>query len=287
MKKFILLAAMFAALISCGKAGGTHVKTVAVSIYPMYDIIKNIAGTNLNVIYIIPAGANPHTFEPTPSQIERISDSDAFIGVSKQFDEWAMNFFGERTPAYFLVEPAAEGGESGSDINPHIWLSLREVNRMLPRIVQILSNIDPVHGIEYLANAKQYRVTLDKADKEIEGLLSPFSNKRIIEWHPSWDYFAKDYGIEIVGILEEGHGEEPSVQDFEKLVKLAKAKNVKILVIDAFAESRLVDSLSSETGAEVLTLDTLGMPKDGSEPSYIEIMRNNARALADMFATTR
>jgi ABC-type Zn uptake system ZnuABC Zn-binding protein ZnuA len=97
---------------------------------------------------------------------------------------------------------------------------------------------------------------------------------------PSWDYFAEDYGLEIAGVVEEGHGEEPSVGQFEELVKTVEAEKVSVIVVDSFVESRVVDSLAAETGAKIIRLNTLGSPTGEVQPTYVEMMLDDARVLS-------
>lgn len=293
MKKSLVVVFALAMLASCGKNAGNQEKAIAVSIYPLYDIVHVIVDTNIQVIYAIPAGANPHTYEPTPAAVDSLSKCVAFIGISGEFDAWAMEYLKDETPKYFLTDDSGEisgdpAGNAGhhDEINPHIWLSVREVIRVLPKIVSILSNIDPDRAAIYRANAETYLLTLKKADAEITSLFDSLPNKVIVEWHPSWDYFARDYGIEIAGVVEEGHGEEPSVGQFEELIKTIENKKVKVIVVDSFVESRVVDSLAEETGAEILKLDTLGSPSGEVQPTYVEMILNDARSLSELLKSS-
>jgi zinc transport system substrate-binding protein len=92
MKKCLILTVSLLALMSCGRNSGRTEKTIAVSIYPLYDIVHIIVDTNMQVIYTIPAGANPHTYEPTPAAVDNLSKCTAFIGITGEFDAWAGDF---------------------------------------------------------------------------------------------------------------------------------------------------------------------------------------------------
>lgn len=313
MKKFWMPAVLSVLLpfAACAKKSASEGLTVAVSIFPMSDIVRQVAGTNLQVIYTLPAGANPHTFEPAPSVIERLSGCAAFIAVNDHIDGWAAKYFPNPANLYYLTgedegaalaspAPALRdmfspsgmqdlpmSGNVSVEDNPHVWLSVRIVRSLLPRLVVILSNIDPAHFPQFLTNAANYYAELGVVDKEISSTLSPYRGMEMIEWHPSWDYFAADYGLAIAGAIERGEGQEPSARDFERLTERGKTLGVKVILLDSFAESRLVDTMASELGAQIVYMDSLGNPLARDELTYADIMIHNADALAAAFGKVK
>lgn len=272
-------------LLSC--ASGTADKDrlrVAVSIFPVYDIARTIAGDAADVEYIVPSGANPHTFEPVPSLVRHISQADLFIGVHPEFDGWITDFLPPRAAVRYLM-PAGhdqdEGGEEHAhETNPHIWLSVKNGKRIAAAISGFLSEADSADAAVFRENLHNYTAVLDSLDRELRTLLSPVSGAAFIEHHPAWNYLAADYGLNIAGTIEHGHGQNPSVREFSDLIDRGRKAGVRVIVIGLNVESSTARSLASETGASLLRLDTLGDPADPDKNTYTALMRFNARRLA-------
>jgi zinc transport system substrate-binding protein len=144
----------------------------------------------------------------------------------------------------------------------------------------ILTKAAPGMKASFDENSADFKTRLRSLDEEIADLFSDVGFHSIIQWHPAWEEFAVDYGLEIAGTVELGHGDTPSVKEFQQLVKTAKQKDVGVIVIGLNVRSQAVESLARETGASILRLDTIGDPADDDRDSYIELMRQNAHLLA-------
>jgi zinc transport system substrate-binding protein len=267
------------AVISCareeGAPGGDPL--IAVSIYPVCDIARSIAGDRAQVFFAVPPGANPHTFEPLPTTVKRLQASRIFIGIHPEYDGWVEKYLRKGTAVSYLMN---RGGHD----NPHIWLSIAGGRRIARHIAGRLSEIYP-DGAEYFRqNLESYGKKLDETDRRIAAMLRPLHDKKLIQWHPSWNYFAADYGLNIVDTIEKGHGHEPSVRDFNRLVKKARSEHVRVVIIDLKVQSGAANALARETGAVLLQLDSLGDPDDPEKSDYPRLMEHNARLLAKALA---
>lgn len=253
---------------------------MAVSIFPVCDIACSIAGSRVSVFHAVPPAANPHTFEPVPSVVKRLQDSAVFLGVHPEFDGWMEKYLKKETDISYLLA-------RNDRRNPHIWLSI-EGGRYIARHVSArLSALDPSGVHYYRKNLISFEKTLDDLDRRIGDMLRPLSYRKFIQWHPSWDYFAAEYGLEIVDTIEKGHGHEPSVRDFNRLTRRARTEGVRVIVIDLKVQSRAAAALARESGAALLQLDAIGNQDNPLKNGYVRLMEHNARLLADALAEGR
>ncbi|MBN2416717.1 zinc ABC transporter substrate-binding protein [bacterium] len=277
-------------ILSCG-SGATNKDRlrVAVSIFPVYDITRTIAGGAADVDFIVPPGANPHTFEPVPSLVRRIAEADLFIGVHPEFDGWVREFLSPRATVRYLMDAGHEKDDNdhSDEANPHIWLSVTNGKRIAVAIAGFISEADSAGAAEYGDNLTRYTPVLDSLDRELRDLFVPVHGAAFIEHHPAWNYLAADYGLRIAGTIEQGHGHNPSVREFRDLIEAGRKAGVRVIVLGLNVESSTARSLAFETGAALLRLDTLGDPADPEKNTYVALMRFNARRLAEALAAFR
>ncbi len=266
-------------------SSGSKKNVVATSIFPLYDIIQNIIEERADVFFIIPIGANPHTYEPIPSVVKRLQDIDMFIGLHRDLDNWIEEYLSEQTSMKYLNDHEKEDPEEHNrrhrETNPHIWLTVKGAKKLAERITEYVSDLMPDHAPHYKKNLEEYLQRLDDLDRDIFSLFENVKNKKFIQWHPAWDYFAKDYGLEIVGTIEYGHGDKPSIKEFKALVEKARKENVKVIVIGLNLESRATEALRREIDGTLVRLDSIGDPEDKEKNSYIQLMMYNAKKLAE------
>jgi zinc transport system substrate-binding protein len=264
---------------------------IATSIYPLKDFTYQIAGEHAEVFHLIPAGANPHYFEPPPSIIRQLRNVDLFVGVHPEFDGWIEDLLPSQTPRLYL-HPDIDGTDhpeypeqDGHDpsFNPHFWLSVPTVREVLSKIALTLCEMDTLHCEVYSQNLQKYQSRLDSLDREIRNQLLPFQNQAFIQWHPAWDGFASDYGLRIAGTLEYGHGDALPVRSFHQIIRRAKSEDVRLVVIDLNVKSDAVQALVHELDGRLLRLDAIGGPEKTDGNTYMKLMSNNARLLAQAF----
>jgi zinc transport system substrate-binding protein len=267
---------------------------VATSLFPIKDIAQNIAGEKAEVRFIVPIGANPHSYEPTPSTIVALKKLDLFIGIHFALDGWVEEFIPEDVEFRYLHEckHRKSGGhhhgeeqgetEEGRHFhNPHFWLTLSGGEVIAEKISTFLSEIDSVNSEYYQSNLENYREKLRALHEEIAGEFEDVENKKLIQWHPAWNYFAEDYGLEIVGTIQQGHGDEPSVKQFKALIDKAKAEGVKAVIVRLNVESQTAESLAKEIEGEIVHLDSIGNPEVPEKATYLKLMKYNAKKLAE------
>ncbi len=155
---------------------GTTPLTVAVTILPQKQFVERIAGENAHVIVLVPPGADPHTHEPTPKQLEDISKASVYfkVGSGIEFERAWMDKLSGVNPRMTVVDTSTgvqlisgdhvpDGSEVQGGADPHIWLSPKNAKIMVENTYQGLARADPVHKAEYRANTDAYLRELDAA----------------------------------------------------------------------------------------------------------------------------
>ena len=166
-------------------------------------------------------------------------------------------------------ENKSEGNHE--ELDPHIWTSPSNAKIMVEEIYEGLVELDPENEAYYAQNRDAYLEELDALDTRIREKLEGKEEKNFMVYHPSWGYFAADYGLNMISV--EIEGKEPSAQDLTELVDLAKEKDVKVIFVQAQFSTRSAEVLAQEIGGEVVAVDPLAK-------NYIE----NMDSVSDIFA---
>ncbi len=265
--------------------------TVAVTILPQKQIVERIAGNHAKVIVLVPPGASPHTYEPTPGQLADISSADLYIKVGSgiEFERAWMDKIAALNPSMTIVNSSqgigflksrgdeeedghspASGGELGTD--PHVWLSLRNARIMAENTYQGVAAADPSHAAEYRANADAFMGELDDLDASIARDVAARNISTFMVYHPSWSYFARDYGL--VQIPIEADGKEPTATGVQNLIRQAKEKNITIVFASPEYSTRSAEVIADEMGGKVVLVSPL-------EEDYLRNMKNAASAFME------
>ncbi len=247
---------------------------IAVSIYPIYDIVKNLSLENTEVIYIVPPGANPHTYEPVPSKVKSIKDADLFIGISKEFDSWIEKFLPRNITKKYI-------SSVGHYKNPHIWLSINKSKKISRVITESLILIDPNQKKEYSKNPDIYLKKITKTELKILSQFENIKENRIIQYHPAWNYFAEDFDLDIISTIQSGHGKSPSLKKFKEIIERAKKTKTHIIVTGLNVSNSSVNTLSKEIKGMIVKLDTMGNPDKNDKSTYLKLMINNGKKLSE------
>ncbi len=276
---YILFAALL--VVSCGKPQHSpgDGRVIAVSLYPVRDIVSNISGDRARVFHAVPAGANPHTFQPNPSLVKELATADAFIGIHPDFDGWIERFLPDTTTVLYLRKGKIE--------NPHIWLSVRNVKAEIKSIADFLSQVDRAGSEVYAENAASYGRELETCDQRLAVMFSGLEDTGFIQWHPAWDYLASDYNLSIAGTMQSGHGDTMSVKKINSIITLARRNNIQVIVVGLTSLSKEAETLRKETDGRIIRLDAIGNPDNEETSSYVKLMTHNAEILSRALRESR
>ncbi len=165
-----------------------------------------------------------------------------------------------------------------NQFDTHVWVSPRNAQIMVENIYQKLSEIDPQNKEYYKINKDKYIQELDNEDKNITQTLNGEKNKKIMVYHPAWGYFCRDYNLTQVSI--EKNGKEPTPQGLISLIDQARKDNIKIIFISPQFSKKSAETVASDIGGEVVTIDD--MDKD-----YINNLNNVAEAFKKALSSTK
>lgn len=288
MKNLILVLLIITIAVGCGQkkvAVENASKNITVSILPQKTFVEKIAGTDFKVNVLIPPGTSPAAYSLLPSQMAEIAQSAIWFSMGYIAFElsWKDKIIEANTN--MKVVDLSEGldliaagknvqGEKTilTGVDPHIWLSPALVKKMAEKMLIEISAINPTEKEKYLANFKAFTAEIDSLDAEIRRIFSSYNGKKIISFHPSLSYFAREYGFEQLS-LESG-GKEPTPQRMTELIDLARRENIKVIYIQGELDREHARVFAEETGGQIIQVYPL-------KPDW----SGNLREMAQTFAT--
>ena len=246
-------------------AGATKVVTTTTV---FADIVQSVGGDRVAVSSIIPAGVGPEDFEPKPDDAKLLSGAALVVsngvGLDDFLDDLLASGSAGSTPRLVLGEGIPALAEDGEE-NPHFWLDPSLVKQhYVPKIAAKLAEIDPAGKATFDANAAAYATQLDALDAELTAKVAelPPANRKLVTFHDAFPYFARHYGFELVGVILQNPGQEPTAAELAALVDRVKAAGVKAVFSEAQFSPELSETLAKEAGitSVVTTLytDSLG-----------------------------
>ncbi len=257
--------ALLIALLFLYPAEGNEKIDVAVTTPFLAEFVRAAGGNGIEVTILLPPGASPHTYEPTPGQISTASGADLFV-VAGSGIETEMQLLKAFKNSKVLVN--ASEGINLIDNDPHVWLSLRNAARMVDNICKALVEIDPQNRTEYEQNRDSYTKKLASLDAELGESLSGV--EKILVFHGAWGYFCRDYGIKQLAIKE--GGKEPTPARISEVIEIAKREGIKLVFTEPQEDIRYAELIAREIGGRVVVIDPLA-------ENYIENMQNVAEAM--------
>ncbi len=281
----IVVAACEAGAVQPGSAApssspGTGIRIVATTTV-FADIVRQVSGDRASVTSIIPAGVGPEDYEPRPDDARLLAGADLIVSNGAGLDDFLDGLItgaGSSAPRLVLSEGIPLLTVDG-EANPHVWLDPTLVaDHFVPAIAARLGELDPAGAADYAARATEYAAELHALDAELVALVQdvPVQNRKLVTFHDAFPYFARHFGFEVVGVILESPGQEPSAADLAALVARVKAAGVRAVFSEAQFSPKLTQTLADEAGITkvVTTLynDALGAaPAD----SYAGMMRWN------------
>ncbi len=277
---------MAAVLLVPGLSYGKGI-TVTVTIPPIATLVESIAGADARVFILLKAGSDPHSYEPSPSDMKKIAGSDLVVSVGFGFERWLTKILesneGNRGGALdcsVVVKDTIALGVSG-DVNPHYWLDPVIMIDVSRHISSVLTEQYPNRKEEIEKNRDSLISKLQSLDGEIRARLARLEHRKFIAFHSAWDYFARRYNLVQADVIETAHEKEPSAKHFASLIRKIRKEKIRAVFTEAQSSSRLAKTLAEETGAREGILDTIGGVRGRAD--YFSLMRFNADQLGKTF----
>jgi len=231
-------------------------------------------------------GANPATYEPKPEQLKALSRSAAYFSIGVPFEGAWLDKIAATNPQMVIVDtvagieriPIEAHGDDDLEHaagapDPHVWLSPRLVKAQAQTIYEALATLAPEHADTFQANLDAFLGDIDALEAEIRGILSGVKGHKFMVFHPSWGYFARDFGLEQIAI--EIGGQEPSAQELAALVEEARTEGIRVILAQPEFSTTDVETIAKEIGGKVLLVSPLAA-------DWLENLRQVARAFAEV-----
>jgi zinc transport system substrate-binding protein len=254
-------------LSSCGhRVNETGNRIITVSIAPFKYFVDEIAGDDFEVNVMVPAGSNPHIYEPFPEQIIKLRSSVAYISNGYLGFEmtWLDRFYETNRSMKKLslgekIDPIVSGhhhdGDNIEGADPHYWVSPKCAMIMSSSLKEFLCQLNPSQKQKYETNYQSLILKIQDIDKMAQTLFSGLKNRSFMIYHPNLGYLARDYGLEEITV--ENDGKEPSPSWMRELIDHARKEGLKVIFVQREYDTKNARAIAGETGAEVEIIDPL------------------------------
>ncbi len=260
---------------------------IVTSFYPLYVFTSNIAD-NVPGVKVVnmtePQTGCLHDYQLVPGDLKTLSKADVFVYNGADMESFLDEVLSQ-LPNLALVEASKniplltdENGEK----NPHVWVSITGAISEVKNIVQGLSELDPSNSEKYQKNGEEYIQKLEKLKEKMHNELNNITKRDIVTFHEAFPYFAQEFNLNIVSVIEREPGTEPSAGELAQLIEDIKKTGVKVLFAEPQYSTKAAESIANQTGAELYYLDPVVTgPKDAEKDSYERTMEENLRVLKE------
>lgn len=281
---------------------------VAATFYPLAEFARAVGGERVSVTTVVPAGTEPHDYEPSPEAIAGIYRSRLVLMNGAGFDAWAEKLLPElaaknithllmasqfelRTSeadlaeAEHALEPEeadAAGAYTDEGADPHLWLDPVLAAKQVELIRDALTKIDPAGRETYAANAAASVKKLQELDEDYREGLEDCSKEHIVVAHDAFGYLADRYGFGLLPVAGLSPEAEPSLQRLAELASLMRSEGLKAVYFETLASSKVAETLARETGARTLILNPIEGVTDAEMAAgedYFSLAKANLAAL--------
>ncbi len=268
---------------------------ITVSILPQKYFVERIGGESVNVNVMVQPGESPHTYEPKPQQLRSLAEAEAYLSIGVSFEKAWMDRLKAANPKMPIIDTTQgmkllpmvahhhhdhhhgegrhqheqehehdETGNKGEEkaaeklkenFDPHVWLSPQRVKIQAQTIYQTLVELAPENQAQYRAALDEFLADIEQLDAEIRQSLAGIQQRKFMVFHPSWGYFADDYGLEMISI--EVGGQEPSAAEVAQLISQAKAENIRVIFVQPEFSTRSAEAIAQEINGEVIVINPL------------------------------
>jgi zinc transport system substrate-binding protein len=279
---------------------------VIASFYPLYDFARQLAGTNAEVVCLIPAGGDPHEMDATPETVKQIVNARIVFLLGLGLDTW-LEKLAQTTPQVrrvvlsegiatrpggkaALAEFAADESKhhdhayhdhADTDLDPHVWLDPVRAQQIVQRLAKELQQLIPAAANEIAANELHLLSSLRQLDSDFTAATADLPRRDIVTFHGAFGYLFDRYHLNPVGVVELFPGDQPSAAYLRALVGLMRKLNIKTI----FAEPQLPDApaqiIAREIGGNIERLDPCEtILPEAPHATYIERQRKNLETLS-------
>ncbi|RAP27224.1 zinc ABC transporter substrate-binding protein [Brevibacillus laterosporus] len=284
--------------------------SVYTTIYPLYYVADRIGGEYVSIKNVVPAGVEPHDYEPTAQDMVAISKANVLIYNGGGLEAWVEKAVKSLNQENLLAVNTTEGltlltsdededdhhheGETGhegesaghdhdhGEFDPHVWLDPTMLEKQAAQVKDAFVKADQAHKEQFEQNYKVLVDDLKKLDQDFKTMVGQSSKKEILVSHKAFTYLASRYGLEQIAISGVSPDDEPSPAELKNLVEKVKQKNIKYVMFETLASPKVAEVIARETKAQTAVLNPLeGLTTEEQTAGkdYISIMRDNLEVL--------
>ena len=290
----LLLLVLSVALVGCGGTDKLAEKKTAepfrivTSFYPMYVATINITdGVDGVEVYNMtkPQTGCLHDYQLMTEDMKTLEKADAFVINGAGMEDF-MDKVTEQKKKLKVID-ASRGIELIHDDeegdNPHVWLSVTDAITQVRNIADQLKEADPAHAAAYEKNAVAYIEKLSSLKSEMHAALDNVPHKDIVTFHEAFPYFAKEFNLNIIGVVEREPGTEPTPTELQETIEQVNALPTKVLFTEPQYSPAAAETIARETGAKIYTLDPVvtGEATPAAKNAYIDTMKKNMKTLQE------
>lgn len=289
-----LLALLFLTSVA---AAESKTLRIGITLHPYYSYVSNIVADRAEVVPLIPAGFNPHAYEPRAQDIKNIGNLDLVVVNGVGHDDFADRMIAAsekpdipvieanlNVPLLAATGVAARG--AGKVVNPHTFLSISASIAQVNNIARELGKLDPDNAKFYSQNARAYakRLRQLRADALARLTAAPNAELRVATVHAAYDYLLREFGLEVTAVVEPAHGIEPSPSQLRKTIDQLRELDVKVIFSELDFPSTYVDTIQRESGVKLYPLSHISYGQysaDKYEKEMINNMNTVVQAIQD------
>jgi zinc transport system substrate-binding protein len=272
-------------LAGCAKKEESTRLSVVTSFYPMYimtaNIVQDVPGVRL-INLAPPFTGCLHNYQMTPQDMKVLSKADILV-INGAGMEVFLDGIAKHNSKLKIID-ASKGtdliAEKG-DVNPHIFVSIAGAMAQVQNIESGLKEIDPGYAGHYRENARRYLDKLESLKERMTQALKGAKNRNIITFHEAFPYFAREFGLKIVSVIEREPGSEPSAGEMAETIKLIKQNNVKALFAEPQYPVKTAEAIVRETDARLYILDPVVTGPMDDRDHYLKAMEKNLEVLRE------
>lgn len=269
--------------------GQPKVKVVT-TLFPLYDMAKNIGVDKADVSLLLPPGVEAHSFEPNPSDIVKINEADIFVYTGKFMEPWAEGIIKSVENKNLIIVDASRGtkmfpgvfhdaDEPAGSLDPHIWLDFDNAKTMVRNIAQAFQSKDIANKGFYEQKAGAYDSKLSELDSAYKITLAACKSKEIIyAGHYAFGYLAKRYGLKYLAAQGVSPDAEPTAKDLVNLAEQIKKDKVEYVFYEELTSPKIAETIAGETKAKLLLLNAahnLGKDEIEKGVSFVDILNRD------------
>lgn len=297
MKKVYFLFAIFilACSIIAGCGGSTSNQSaekkdgvnIVTSFYPMYvaalNITNGVEGVTLTNMTEPQTGCL-HDYQLSTADMTKLEKADVFI-INGAGMESFMEKVTSQQKNLKIIDASKDIPllEEDGEANPHVWLSVTNEIQQVKNITAQLKEADPKNADAYQKNADSYIAKLESLKTEMHAAIDPLSNKDIITFHEAFPYFAKEFSLNIISVVEREPGTEPTPVELKEIIEQVNGLPTKVLFTEPQYSPSAAETISRETGAKIYSLDPVvtGEATPAAINAYIDAMKKNTDTLVE------